>query len=398
MSLPEAKIELLIRKPGPEGGGFSIREIPSGQVYAGYMPRRIDESSYEVAREKSPVDGRVNYVLKAEGLVKYLYLNEREHFLWSMMDGTRTIRDIATAYFVRFGGLDFETIKGLLSRLREAGLVEFVPASRLRVALDRSKRPWAKKLKGLLSRIDYRIDDADGWVTRLYDGGGYLFVNRYAMAAYILLSVLGIVTFGRFESMGRFPYHLLAEHPVGVLLALAGSFYPVAAIHELAHALACKRSGRKVHGFGFTLWDGFYPSFYTDVSDMYMAPRRQRVFVSLAGPLSTTAIAALFFIPVLVHPAAAWAEPFYQMGRLSLLAGFISLFPFQFLKMDGYYLLVDLLGFPGLRERSFAFVSGLPSYFRSGKPFTRTEFIMSAYFLLSLLSLIGFLAYFFSVA
>lgn len=394
---PEARIELLIRGVEPEGSGFKIKEVPSGHVYAGYRPARIDSEGYEIARERSALDGRMHHVLKASGSSKYLYLNEREHFLWEMMDGSRSIKDIATAYYFEYGSLDFSAIKGLLSRLREAGLIEFVPASRLRVALDRSKRPWARKLKTWLSGIDYRMDDADGWVGRLYDRGGYLLVNKFAVGFYILLSVMGIATFGKFESVGRFPYNLIMQHPLAFTAVLVMSVYPVAALHELAHALACKRFGRKVYAFGFTLWDGFYPSFYTDVSDIYLAPRSQRILVSLAGPLSTTAIAALFFIPALISPDAAWAESFYQVGRLNLIFALVSAYPFQFVKMDGYYMLVDILGMPGLRERAFALLKGLPESLHSGRRPTRTDVIMVSYFALSALSLVAFVTYFFSI-
>lgn len=393
--MPEAKIELLIRKPEPEGGGFSIREIPSSQVYAGYRPRRIDDSGYEVARDTSSVDGRSYYVLKARQAAKYLSLNDREYFLWRMMDGARSIKDIATAYFFNFGSLDFEAIKKLLTRLREAGLIEFVPASRLRVALDRSRRPWARRLKARLARVDYRIEDADGWVGRLYMRGGRILVSRYAMALYVLLSLAGVVSFAGNEAATRFPFQLISEHPFAAIAVVAFLFYPVAALHELFHALACKRFGRKVYGFGFTLWDGFYPSFYTDVSDIYLSPRSERIYVTLAGPISTTAVAAVFLVPVAISPAAPWAAVFYELGRLNLLLALISLYPFQFIKMDGYYLLVDLLGFPALRERTFAFIKGLPGYFRFKRPFTRSELIMSLYFIASLSSILVFVAFFF---
>ncbi len=393
--MSEAKIELLIRKPGSGGEEFSIREVASGRVYAGYRPRRIHGSGYEVSGETSSVDGRKYYILKARDTEKYLSLNDREYFLWSMMDGTRSIKDIATAYFFSFGILDLEAIKNLLAGLRESGLVEFVPSSRLRVSLDGSKRGWAGRLRAALAKIDYRLDDADGWVGRLYMAGGWMLVSRSAMALYLALSLMGIAAFGRFESLGRFPYRLFFEHPVAAISVVLLSFYPIAAVHELFHALACKRAGRKVYGFGFTLWDGFYPSFYTDVSDIYLAPRRERIYVSLAGPLSTTAIAAAFLVPVAISPDASWAEAFYQIGRFNLLVALISLYPFQFLKMDGYYLLVDFLGFPGLRERTFSFLRGLAGLIRAGRQFGRAELIMSAYFVLSLASIIGFAAYFF---
>ena len=383
----ESKLELLIRDPGPDGHGFRIETVPSGPVYAGYRPKRVDEGMYESASELSPVDGKRYYLLKAAGSDKYLALTEREHFLWEQMDGVRDIKDIASLYFFEFGSLDFSGVRALLHRLSEAGLVKLTPASRLRVAADRSEGALARAFRRLTGLLEFRIEDADGWVTRLYEGGGYMLVSKYAMAFYALISLLGITAFGRFERLGMFPYELFFSHPLAVIAVVISSFYPVMAAHELFHALACKGRGRKVSGFGFAFWDGFYPSFYTDVSDIYLSPRRERLFVSLAGPLSTTAIASVFFLPALMFPEAAVSDTFYEVGRLNLLVGMVALYPFQFIKMDGYYILVDILGFPGLRERSFAFVKGLPGFVRSGKPFTYAEAVMTGYVVMCVLSI-----------
>ena len=393
--MSEPRLELLIRGPGQDDGGFTIKEVPSGIVYAGYRPTRLPEGGYETAEEVSPLDGRRHYVLKANGSAKYLSLNDREHYLWSLMDGAMSISDIASAYFFQFGSLDLAAIKTLLGRLREAGLVEFVPASRLRVAVARSKNPVLRLVKKVNDRLEFRIEDADGFVTRLYDRGGRLLVGRYMMVLYVLLSLLGVTAYGRAESLAKFPWELFFRHPYMVTGAVLLSFYPIAAVHELFHALACKRFGREVHAFGFTFWDGFYPSFYTDVSDIYLSPRRQRLAVSLAGPISTTALASVFLLPVYLFPSSSWADSLYQMGVLVLFVGFVSLYPFQLIKMDGYYILVDLLGFPGLRERTFAFLGNLPAFLRSGRRFTRTEYIMLAYFKLSVLSITGLAWYVF---
>jgi len=393
--MPEPKLELLIRKPGHSGDDFRIMEVPSRQVYAGYRPARIAPGEYESAQEVSPLDGRKNFMLKAKGSQKYLSLNEREFFIWELMDGSRSIKEIAAEYFFNYGGLDLDTIKHLLARLREAGLVEFVPSSRLRVAIDRSTNPVARFFKMLLDKLEFRIEDADGWVSSLYDKGGYMLVSRPAMLLYIALSALGIAAFGRFEGVAKFPYRIFLAHPFIMVAAVILLLYPVAAVHELFHALACKRYGRKVYAFGLTFWDGFYPSVYTDVSDIYMAPRLQRIYVSLAGPLSTTALAAMFFFPVAVHPGASWAEPLYEMGRFTLLLAVIALYPFQFIKMDGYYLLSDLLGIPGLRAKSFKLIGNLPGFISAKKTFTARDVIMLAYFALSFASTVAFVLYFF---
>lgn len=381
--MPDAKLELLVRERGSEG--FSIKEVPGSHAYASYRPAKIATEKYEQSENISPVDGEKYYVLKAYGSSDYVPLNEREFFIWSLMDGKRDVRDIMTELFYTFGSLDAGAVKDLIGRLKGAGLVKVVPSSRLRVAMESSQSSISRLLK---------FKDPDGWVTKVYDKGGFILVNRFMFVFYMVMSVLGIAVFGHYENIGKLPYSQFLKHPVISASAVIASVILITCVHELFHAMACKKFGRRVNGFGFALSDGFYPNVYTDVSDMYLASRKERFFVSLSGPLSTVALAAAMFIPVLVFSGQKWAELFYEMGRLNLLIGLMTIYPFQFLKMDGYYMLVDLLGFPNLRERSFAFLKNLPSHIKSGKPFARREGVMFFYLIFSFLSTVGFVVYF----
>lgn len=383
MTMHDAKLELLVRERGSKG--FSIKEVPGSHAYAGYRPARIETEKYEQSENISPVDGEKYYVLKAKGSSGYVPLNEREFFVWNLMDGKRDVRDIMTELFYTFGSLDADAVKGLIGRLNGAGLVKVVPSSRLRVAMVNSQSSISRLL---------RFKDPDGWVTKVYDKGGFILVNRFMVVFYMVLSVLGIAVFGHYENVGKLPYNQFVKHPVISALAVIASVILITCVHELFHAMACKKFGRSVNGFGFALSDGFYPNVYTDVSDMYLASRKERFFVSLSGPLSTVALAAAMFIPVLVFSGSKWAELFYEMGRLNLLIGLVTIYPFQFMKMDGYYMLVDLLGFPYLRERSFAFLKNLPSHIKSGKPFARREGVMFLYLVFSFFSTFGFVLYF----
>lgn len=383
MTMPDAKLELLVREKGPDG--FKIKEVPGSHAYAGYRPARVATGRFEISENVSPLDGKKYYVLKAEGSSDYVSLNEREYFIWNLMDGKRDVRDIMTELFYTFGSLDADAVKGLIGRLKGAGLVRVVPASRLRVAMESSH--------GSISRL-LKLKDPDGWVTKVYDKGGFILVNKFMVVFYMVLSALGIAVFGHYENVGKLPYNQFVKHPFVSASAIIASVILITFVHELFHAMACKKFGRRVNGFGFALSDGFYPNVYTDVSDMYLASRKERFFVSLSGPLSTVALAAAMFIPVFVFSGSKWAELFYEMGRLNLLIGFVTIYPFQFMKMDGYYMLVDLLGFPYLRERSVAFLKNLPSHIKSGKPFARREGVMLFYLVFSFFSTLGFVLYF----
>jgi hypothetical protein len=76
---------------------------------------------------------------------------------------------------------------------------------------------------------------------------------------------------------------------------------------------------------------------------------------------------------------------------LQLQSFFISLYPFCFLEMDGYHILVDLIGFPTLNHDSVRFVrESLGPHLMRRAPWTRQEIACLAYFVLSLLSVVGF--------
>ena len=69
----------------------------------------------------------------------------------------------------------------------------------------------------------------------------------------------------------------------------------------------------------------------------------------------------------------------------------MSLYPFCFLEMDGYHILVDVLGFPTLNHDSVRFVrESLVSHLMRRARLSRQEIACVAYFVLSLLSIAGF--------
>ena len=105
--------------------------------------------------------------------------------------------------------------------------------------------------------------------------------------------------------------------------------------HEVGHAAACFAMGAKPGLIGFGL-RGVFPTFYTDVSDIWTGGRKQRMIVDAAGvyfQLIFVATIALF-IPYspLILPSAK---------IIIFLAAFSCL---PYFKFDGYWFLGDFLG------------------------------------------------------
>ena len=389
----QTKIELLIRREDAQG--FELREVPSALAYLRYRPQRVAPDSYELAQLPTGVDHRISWVLKNRNTERYLLLSDPERFLWEQMDGRTSLQEIATAYVLRYGAFDFDLIPALIAKLRRAELLTLRPTSRLREALARhSGNPAVHIVEAALKqleRLTVRSRNVDALFNRLHRWGGFLLFSPSILVAGLAFVGLGIVGSLRLWPQAASITASLSYHPILTLLSLKLLLFATMAVHQLLHALACVRYGRRVREFGFAVLYGFVPTFYADVTDIFMASRRARIVTALAGPLLH------LYLGGVALWAASWMQPGYLQSFVAV-SGFIqwqallvSLYPFCFLEMDGYHILVDLLGLPTLNSDAWRFVRHeLKSRVTGWIRLDRRETIWVGYFFLSLFSILGF--------
>ncbi|TQK03378.1 site-2 protease family protein [Herbaspirillum sp. SJZ107] len=131
-------------------------------------------------------------------------------------------------------------------------------------------------------------------------------------------------------------------------------------MHELGHAYACRRHGARVREFQVVLYF-LQIGVYVNVSEAWMLPRKlQRIEIALAG-LYVESYLAIATAQVLI-----WADPYSYVSQAAFIFFIILLTRMVLnaiptLRLDGYWVLSDLLGEPNLRQRSTAYVmSRLP--------------------------------------
>src|SRR5208337_96949 len=131
----------------------------------------------------------------------------------------------------------------------------------------------------------------------------------------------------------------------------------VVGVHEFAHAHACKHYGGRVPAMGFALVY-LTPAFYTDTTEGFVqGSRYQRFIIAMAGIWSELILFALA-TPIwwatppqtLVHDSAHFIM--MMTGLMSLLLNWNPL-----MKLDGYYMLCEIVGIRDLKEDSTAYVS-----------------------------------------
>jgi putative peptide zinc metalloprotease protein len=385
------ELELLIRAPGSSpgsGGAFVTKRYIANQVALTVRPKRIGDECYE-AQAQSRKDQKVSYVIRHLESDKYLFLNEEEYFLWQKMDGMHTLRDVATAYFLKFGSFDFRKIQRFLERARQDKLIVITETDLVRRSLADTALPstWFGKFVERVRSIDWRMSNVDKRITAIYKRIGFMF-SWPAYLTFTGVFVAGCVCLAEhyIRSGATVPWKLrLLLLPV-LLLMIAGTIV----LHELAHALTCKHFGREVKAFGFTFLNRLVPIVYADVTDIWMSTRKARISVSFAGPASGLVISSLASIVARFIPYNTAASFLWLYALIILMLSLGNLYPCLFVESDGYHLLSDALRMPALREHARRFSRERMAAILKRKPtrrLTSDEWIYLAYGLASVASI-----------
>ena len=388
-----AKLELLVRRDDDED--FELRQVASVVGYLNSRPRRVE--SYEISELRSRVAGLPGFVLKNTTTDRFLLLSAHERFLWDQMNGATSLQEIATAYVLQYGEFDFDIIPSLLRKLQRAQLLTFEPRSRLRQALARNRDRRIVKAIELaltaLERIRIASTDVHGFFQRLYRYGGFLLFTPATIVACVGLALVGA---GAAVLLFREMHDVLEGFGGRAMLGIVTVkllFFGSVALHQFAHGLACIHYRRRVREFGFTFLHGFVPTFYVDVTDIFMASRRARVVTAVTGALVHLVLGGVAFIVAAQAPAGSFTQAFAAAsGIIQWQALVIALYPFCFIEMDGYHVLVDVLGVPTLKHDALAYVKGLlngSARVRLG----REEGLWVGYVVLSTLSVAAFIAF-----
>ncbi|MDQ4102873.1 MAG: hypothetical protein M3186_03895, partial [Actinomycetota bacterium] len=135
----------------------------------------------------------------------------------------------------------------------------------------------------------------------------------------------------------------LVYQPELTLLVLA-LIFASAVFHEFGHVAACRYGGARPGKMGFGLYL-VWPALYSTVTDSYRLSRRGRLRTDLGG---------VYFNAVFI---AGMSLAYLETGAPWLLVGIVAMHietAMQFLpviRMDGYYILSDLIGVPDLFSR-----------------------------------------------
>ena len=326
---PGAAPPVLMPAPPASGTHFGMRPA----LRTGYALKRLDAS-----------EGRKRWVLRDLDSGTFLRLSDNDSMLFQLLDGSHSLVDLVQLSEQRFGATGPARLARLLTDLSERGFLEGVaggqqplveaPTSRWRKFV----KPREKVFTGLGPRIE-----------SIYRHGGWVLFTRPALWFLAALIVAGLATFVTLI-VGRYgtPFVVASKFGWGGLVFLLGRF-AVVGVHELAHGLTMASFGRRVHRAGLKVI-AIFPYAFVDTSEAWFEPRRRRIAVSAAGPVSDFSLGAVFALCALLLPEGVVRDIFFNLAFAAYVGGFFNLNPF--IERDGYDMLVDWLNEPGLRRRA----------------------------------------------
>lgn len=286
--------------------------------------------------------------------------------LAQLFDGVRSYDEIAELYSNEIGTqYDADEVREFAAGLEEAGFWHKTAQEKnillmQKDAQKRRKEQKAKKSKyGDLAQIAFPAVNPDKFLTWLHKYTSWIYTWWFTLVTLLAFAVMAGITLAHWSEIGQDTLHFFnfKEKTWGDV----GVFYLVAVgamcWHEIGHGHATKHYGGRVPAMGFLL---IYltPAFYTDTSEgQVVASRYQRMVIAIAG-----AWAELYICTVAT--VLWWASPpdttihslAYMMVLITGIASVLINFN-PLMKLDGYYVMSEVLGLVDLKENSTAYVS-----------------------------------------
>jgi putative peptide zinc metalloprotease protein len=264
-------------------------------------------------------------VRRADG--QMVQLGQLMYGLLESVDGERDVSALAEALSERLGRrVQPEHVVRLAEKLAAQGLL---------AGTEQHAPPRSNPLLALRWKV--LVTDPT-WTKRLTTPFGVLF--RPWVMWPVVLCFGGVFWFVLIHKGVASATSQAFKHP-GLFLLVFALAVISAGFHELGHAAAARYGGATPGGMGVGLYL-VWPAFYTDVTDAYRLPRRDRLRADLAG---------LYFNAMLaVVTMGVWlvvrADALLLLVALQVLQMVKQLSPV--IRADGYHILSDATGVPDL--------------------------------------------------
>ncbi len=310
----------------------------------------------DLSASRHRYQGTGYWVVKEPVGLQYFRFHDEEYYILGTLDGHVSLQQVKDGFEQRFAPqkITFGDLQQFIGMLHRSGLVISNAPGQGKALRTRGVTKRRKELLGKFANIfaiRFRGFDPEKLLNRLLPWFGWVFTVPalfffigFAISAAVLLGsqyetvYTRLPTFQQFFAADRWIY-------------LATTMALVKVLHEFGHGLSCKKFGGEVHELGFMLLV-FTPCLYCNVSDSWMLPNKwQRVWIGAGG----------IYVEMILASIAAYTWYFTEPGMLNdlclnmMFLNIVSTVVVNgnpLLRFDGYYILMDWLEIPNLRQKS----------------------------------------------
>ncbi len=162
-----------------------------------------------------------------------------------------------------------------------------------------------------------------------------------ALAAFVALDIAVIAEGGLGQIV---PSALALVYQPALTLLVLTVVLASAMFHECGHVAACRYGGARPGKMGFGLYL-VWPALYSTVTDSYRLSRAGRLRTDLGGVYFNAVFIAAMSV-VYLHTGSPWVLVTIVLLHIETATQFLPV-----IRMDGYYILSDLIGVPDLFSR-----------------------------------------------
>ncbi len=314
------------------------------------------------------------YVIEDPARHRFFRVGGREYVFITHLDGSRSLDQALAESRAALGkeALSAEEAERIVGWLAAGQLLSHADSAPLVRSLALERRQAKRRRLQRLNLITFRLPllNPAGLIDRLYP-----WLRWTTGAPFFLLWCLAVVLAAWELGSGwqQFVHQSRGLLAPANLLWLWACWFALKILHELSHALVCRRYGGRVYEAGI-LFIVFIPLTYVDATASWkFTSRWQRAHVAAAGIYTDLLAAAL--------AAICWARfPDGVIGVMArnviVVAGVGSLLfnANPLMRFDGYYLLSDLVDIPNLYAKGLGVVNGwLRRLFLGIRPAPPTE-------------------------
>src|SRR6056297_2936643 len=311
----------------------------------------------DLSANRQGYQGAGYWVVKEPVGLQYFRFHDEEYYILNMLDGHVSLQQIKDGFEQRFAPqkITFGDLQQFIGMLHRSGLVISNSPGQGKALRERGRKKKNKEVMGKFTNVfalRYRGFDPERILNWMIKPFGWtftvpaliFFLSLIASAALLLASQYETVyaklpTFHQFFAADRW-------------LILAATMAIVKVLHEFGHGLSCKKFGGECHEIGFMLLV-FTPCLYCNVSDSWMLPNKwKRIWIGAGGIYVEMILASI--------SAFVWffSEPGTTINDLCLNMMFLNVVSTilvngnPLLRFDGYYIMMDYLEIPNLRQKA----------------------------------------------